>query len=96
MIRHRLYDKTDYAVEHETMGMDHIEHCYDALRQSVMCSADLTPIPWVWNRKDHQAKALAKIAHTCRDYDAIRDWAKEHELHEFDRFTYVPDDLNPQ
>jgi len=56
MLRKRLYDKTDYPPDHETMGMEHMEHCYDSLRQSLMCSADLTPLPWAWDEADHRAK----------------------------------------
>ncbi|CAK7232131.1 hypothetical protein SEUCBS140593_008158 [Sporothrix eucalyptigena] len=94
MIRKRLYDKTDYPPEHETMGMEHMEHCYDALRQSLMCSADITPLPWAWDEKDQKAKSVARVVHTCRDFEAVQGWAREREVEHYDRTIYVPDDLN--
>ncbi|ODA76940.1 hypothetical protein RJ55_07456 [Drechmeria coniospora] len=94
MLRKRLYSKQDYAPDHELMGIEHLEHCYDALRQSLMCSADITPLPWQWVEAAQESKEVAQVAHTCRDFDAIKTWAKEREVVHFDRKTYVPDDLD--
>ncbi|KAK8094990.1 hypothetical protein PG997_001675 [Apiospora hydei] len=93
MLRKRLYSKTDYPPDHELMGIEHLEHCYDALRQSLMCSADITPLPWRWVEQMQEAKEVAQVAHTCRDFDVIREWAKRNAVDHFDRKTYVPDPL---
>ncbi|KAM7218685.1 protein of unknown function (DUF3328) domain containing protein [Rhypophila decipiens] len=93
MLRKRLYSKEDYPPDHELMGIEHLEHCYDALRQSLMCSADITPLPWQWVEKEQQAKEVARVAHTCRDFEAVRTWGKENALVHFDRKIYVPDPL---
>ncbi|KAK8139507.1 hypothetical protein PG984_002887 [Apiospora sp. TS-2023a] len=93
MLRKRLYSKVDYPPDHELMGIEHLEHCYDALRQSLMCSVDITPLPWRWVEQMQEAKEVAQVAHTCRDFDVIRQWAKENAVDHFDRKTYVPDPL---
>jgi hypothetical protein len=94
MLRKRIWSTETYAPDHELMGMEHLEHCIDALRQSLMCSADVSPIAWQWFEKDQEAKAVAEIAHTCRNFDDIRDWAKEHKVKQFDRSIHVEDKLN--
>ena len=93
MLRKRLYSKVDYPPDHELMGIEHLEHCYDALRQSLMCSVDVTPLPWRWVEQMQEAKEVAQVAHTCRDFEVIRDWARENAVAHFDRKTYVPDPL---
>lgn len=88
-----IWSTETYKPEDELMGIEHIEHCINALRQSLMCSADVTPIPWSWSEKDHDAKAVAEIAHTCRNFDDIRNWALENRVKEFNRTIYVKDSL---
>ncbi|VTT64839.1 unnamed protein product [Fusarium fujikuroi] len=95
MIRKRLYiEDGKYDPNHKLTGIEHLEHCYDALRQSLMCSADITPLPWVWSDKAQEAKEVARVMHTCRDFDILRNWAREHAVHHFDKKTHVQDDLS--
>ena len=93
MLRKRLYSKVEYPPDHELMGIEHLEHCYDALRQSLMCAADITPLPWQWVEEAQEAKEVARVAHTCRNFESIRSWAKENAVEHFDRTTFVPDPL---
>lgn len=93
MLRKRLYTTENFPADHELMGIEHLEHCYDALRQSLMCSSDVTPLPWMWDEEAHMAKEVATVLHTCRNFNAIRDWAKEHRIIHFNRSVYVPNDL---
>lgn len=47
-----------------------------------MCHADVTPIPF-WSRpevKNGEITPIFKIPHTCRNFDAIRDWAQAHPV----------------
>ncbi len=94
MIRKRLYIEEGKYNPNDTLTcMEHLEHCYDALRQSLLCSADITPLPWIWVEEAKESKELAHVAHTCRDFDVLREWAREHAVEHFDKKTYVPDDL---
>ncbi|KAF9523981.1 hypothetical protein CPB83DRAFT_949088, partial [Crepidotus variabilis] len=76
-------------------GIVHLFHCIDSIRQSVMCSVDITPIPWQWGFEDKVARPVADIQHTCRNFDKVREWAKENHLKKFDKTVYVKDKLNP-
>lgn len=76
------------------MNMNHIDHCIDSMRQSFMCSADISPIFWKWDEEKHKAVGRLDTLHTCRDFDAIREWGIEHQAKHFDQFTYVPDPLD--
>jgi len=59
---------------------EHVGHCVDWIRQSIMCHADTSVIVWQW--EDWAGKSIVKgdIAHTCRKFPAIQDWAKERVL----------------
>lgn len=93
MLRKRLYSNETIDREDELVGLDHIEHCVAALRQSLMCASDITPLPWTWVEADQEAKEVAEVVHTCRSFEGIREWAKENTVRHFDRHTYVHNDL---
>jgi hypothetical protein len=79
--------------EDELFGTQHVAHCIDSIRQSLMCMSDISVIMWQWDIHDKISKPVGNVAHICRNFDAIRDWASERRLVEdFDKFTYVSDD----
>ncbi|PYH35729.1 uncharacterized protein BO87DRAFT_22527 [Aspergillus neoniger CBS 115656] len=55
----------------------HLDHCSDSIRQSLMCSSDVSTIHWRWNESIPRWQAESRIVHTCRDFEAIRNWAFE-------------------
>lgn len=61
-------------------------HCIDQLRQSIMCSGDLTPVTLrrVWIEHPHRSVLLGETerTHTCRDFEAIREWATRRGVEE--------------
>lgn len=66
----------------------HTAHCLDALRQSIMCKADVTPIPLVWvdhrpwmKERDENPFSLPNFQnkHKCRNFDAVRTWFIENQ-----------------
>lgn len=84
----------DLGVNITDLNMNHLDHCIDSMRQSFMCSADISPIFWKWDEEKHRSIGQLEVFHTCRDYNAIREWAIEHEAKQFDTFTHVPDPLD--
>ena len=42
-----------------------------------MCHGDLTPIMFEWNEEIDGYLATHGTLHTCRNFDAIFDWASE-------------------
>jgi hypothetical protein len=49
--------------------------------------------PWNWNGEDQLYEADGRTVHTCRDFEAIRDWAIENQAGVFNRSIHVPDPL---
>ena len=72
--------------EDDLLGFHHIDHCIDSIRQSLMCTVDVTPLVWQWNCERQKLIPKATVVHTCRNFDRVRDWAKEHNMvnREFD------------
>jgi Mycotoxin biosynthesis protein UstYa len=69
-----IYDIPD-KVDESKGNVLHIEHCLDFLRQLVACSSDLTPIPLIYSKGAGQAVPDFEQLHTCRNFEAIHDWA---------------------
>ncbi|KAK3317707.1 hypothetical protein B0T19DRAFT_435447 [Cercophora scortea] len=67
--------------EDELLGHDHVDHCVDAIRQSLMCNADISVLTWRWNRKQKKNMEMGTILHTCRRFDKIQDWARKHAVY---------------
>ncbi|TKW55738.1 hypothetical protein CTA1_10646 [Colletotrichum tanaceti] len=81
LLRKSLYKDKPWPTDpDDPMSIMHLEHCVDALRQAVMCSVDVTPHPWTW--KDGENKEVADVMHTCRNFDAIREWARTRNVFE--------------
>ncbi|KAH7884211.1 hypothetical protein F5I97DRAFT_1813616, partial [Phlebopus sp. FC_14] len=94
MIRQALhpeyYDEAYYANKgsHNPLGIvvkghedfDHLGHCIDSLRESLTCSADITPTVWAWDEKEQRTMARLDVMHTCRNYKKILIWAEEHTI----------------
>ena len=63
-------------------------HCLDILRQQLMCTVDIGVLGQVWwNRNEPLALPDFNTQHKCRNFDAVRRWALEHQAPEA-----VPDD----
>jgi hypothetical protein len=75
------------------MEMDHIDHCIDSIRQSLMCSSDISAISWSWSEDENRAKKDVTTIHTCRDFEAIKEWAIQNRAEYFTRTIRVPDPL---
>jgi hypothetical protein len=52
---------------------DHVKHCFDYLRQALMCAADsnLEDIQWVDGIPETTGWAGKRV---CRDYEGLKDW----------------------
>jgi len=94
MIRRAL--RADYykdADPHGLLGPNHIGHCIDSLRMSLMCNPDLSILPWQWSDKRDQLLIKARVPHTCRSFDSIKEWAAGRAFHGFfDMKQKVPND----
>jgi len=92
-LRQALYP--DYYPHYGVKGIDHIEHCLNSIRQSLMCSVDVTPIVFQWDEKEQRSFVRTDTLHSCRNFENIRGWAKEHQLYgEVITTVHVEDDLD--
>ncbi|CAL1712047.1 unnamed protein product [Somion occarium] len=62
---------------------EHLNHCVDNIRQSIMCSADISVIVWKWNDAENTAFPRMDTVHSCRNFNKIVDWAKAHRSGDF-------------
>ncbi|KAI0098118.1 hypothetical protein F4776DRAFT_532110 [Hypoxylon sp. NC0597] len=58
----------------------HINHCFEMLRQLIMCNADLGVIPHHWVKDIQDPYANFNTVHKCRDLDSVAEWIEQHEV----------------
>ncbi|KAJ7160009.1 hypothetical protein C8R43DRAFT_349437 [Mycena crocata] len=87
MLRQQVHPGHNYT---RLSGM-HIRHCIGAIRQALMCYADVSPVVWQWSSKFNEAEQRDDILHTCRDFDRLQGWAKERSLGELPDLTVYLD-----
>ncbi|KAF7981253.1 hypothetical protein HWV62_34129 [Athelia sp. TMB] len=75
-------------------AFDHVDHCLNAIRESLTCNADLTPVTWHWNERDQISKFDFDAIHTCVSWEAVHAWTAENTARiKFDSHHHVVDDL---
>ncbi|CAK7198510.1 hypothetical protein SEUCBS139899_001171 [Sporothrix eucalyptigena] len=84
-LQDRTFSRHEDADE-ELFGTDHIDHCMDSIRQSLMCNADTSVLVWSWDAATRANIPHVDVAHVCKNFDKIRSWAFVHSAHdrEFD------------
>ncbi|KAK7539774.1 tat pathway signal sequence [Phyllosticta citribraziliensis] len=99
LLREGLYYNYDYYkakgdgawVNSDHVIRRHVSHCLDIIRQNLMCNVDIGVLGQVWVQFDDDdpfAYVDFNTKHTCRNFDQVREWAKEHQVPE-----NVPDDF---
>lgn len=69
---------------------DHVTHCINSIRESLMCSADITPNAWYWDERVQMSVPAFDVVHECRDFGALKEWALERQLEgDFDTTVHV-------
>ncbi|KAJ7210215.1 hypothetical protein B0H12DRAFT_1221871 [Mycena haematopus] len=71
----------------------HVLHCLDWVRQALMCNADISVVVWQWDDSINATRVRGDVAHTCRNFEKLRDWGKEHILIEYDPTVNIEDDI---
>lgn len=62
---------------------DHMAHCFDYLRQSILCSADTTLEGY------SDLGGGFGVTHQCKDYDEVLEWANEHSPWDWEGPTHL-------
>ncbi|KAK1761845.1 hypothetical protein QBC33DRAFT_462558 [Phialemonium atrogriseum] len=73
----------DGSLDRDNNFFRHFDHCIDAIRQSVMCHADVSPISFHVvlppdDVDDVGTGIFPRLGtkHTCRNFEKIQDWAR--------------------
>ncbi|KAM3563468.1 hypothetical protein ARSEF4850_002316 [Beauveria asiatica] len=69
-------DQTPAQAEAERL---HKEHCFDFLRQSVMCLADIGIITYQWT-EDGMVPVANSTTHQCANWKQLEDWTKKRSV----------------
>jgi hypothetical protein len=56
-----------------------LEHCFDYLRQTLMCHGDVGLMSMNWDLDMEGYTAKFGVQKTCRNFDKIKAWTKEHQ-----------------
>ncbi|KAF9075812.1 hypothetical protein BDP27DRAFT_1380483 [Rhodocollybia butyracea] len=93
MVRMALHIE-DYQHNAWELEDRHVSHCVDSIRQSLMCSADISVNVWQWNEPYNTVTGYSSQAHQCRNFFKLRDWALDHAIPEMiDLTQHLTDDL---
>ncbi|KAJ8090150.1 hypothetical protein PM082_018735 [Marasmius tenuissimus] len=57
---------------HKSKGWGHLQHCFNIVRQSILCQADMTLEEGDFTQRDF-TKDRFGATHICRDWDAVYD-----------------------
>ncbi|PPJ55252.1 hypothetical protein CBER1_04281 [Cercospora berteroae] len=79
-IRHAIANDSHHLHSAALLGEGHIYHCFEAVRESLMCHADVSPIVRQWSPLDKKEKIRGDVVHTCRNFWKIHVWGREHAV----------------
>ncbi|TGO44702.1 hypothetical protein BOTNAR_0761g00020 [Botryotinia narcissicola] len=92
---HNMIETLRYSVESPEAALEtgtpwdwdiaHDYHCFDSLRQYIMCNPDYT----LWYISGHRVNGYMQKK-TCQDWDALRDWTEEHTSNYYDQYDMEP------
>ncbi|KAK7047091.1 hypothetical protein VNI00_006755 [Paramarasmius palmivorus] len=71
----QLHVHNGHTMESKQDEDEHIAHCIDHLRQSIMCASDVSTIVWQWIPERNRTMGRSGVPHTCRDFEKISEWA---------------------
>ena len=55
------------------------EHCFDYLRETLMCHGDLDIMSMNWLPEQQMYTAQFDVIKQCRNFDLIKEWTREHQ-----------------
>ncbi|KAH8760338.1 hypothetical protein F5883DRAFT_606203 [Diaporthe sp. PMI_573] len=55
----------------------HRDHCFEQIRQFIMCSGDMTLVPTRYSNFLGHGYVESDVKHTCRAFEPLREWMHE-------------------
>ncbi|KAE9373355.1 hypothetical protein N431DRAFT_465651 [Stipitochalara longipes BDJ] len=76
-----LFYNSSWNVEHESPAIfkAHTDHCFDYLRETLMCHGDLDIMSMNWEPAQHIYTAQFDVIKQCRNFDLIKKWTSDHQ-----------------
>lgn len=71
-------------------NLSFLDHCIDSLRQRLMCTADVGLVPFFWVGDDGGTDPEFSRTHTCRDFETLHGWMREHMVTPDSNRTLLP------
>jgi hypothetical protein len=82
-------------------NIKHLNHCLNTLRQSLMCHSDISVNVWQWfdppqglddpfGELNPGTYPATNVAHTCRNFDKIKSWARSRQMRTQPDFSTKP------
>ncbi|PQE07785.1 tat pathway signal sequence protein [Rutstroemia sp. NJR-2017a BVV2] len=86
VIREQVY-REYYPDKHsKALQLEHVDHCIDTLRQTMMCHADISLLTYTWIDDYRWPWPRFEIDHECRSWEGVLNWTKS---------RYIPRLLGP-
>ncbi|SMR62120.1 unnamed protein product [Zymoseptoria tritici ST99CH_1E4] len=73
----------------EFLQLEHNLHCIHMLADSVMCNADVVPVPIVWRANTPMPTGDFNVAHECVDWDLLHEGMLEKRIDPWEKGTFV-------
>ncbi|KAJ7028301.1 hypothetical protein C8F04DRAFT_66154 [Mycena alexandri] len=84
----------EWNIKTNERSREHVSHCVDWIRHAIMCHSDTSVIVWQWNSRYNQSTPKARIPHTCRNFEPIREWGMQNAmLVDYNDTIHIEDDL---
>ncbi|KAK4624282.1 hypothetical protein CLAFUW4_05755 [Fulvia fulva] len=85
MLRENLYYNYQYYRDQATDDMapewlmnSHTNHCVDALRERLLCTADIGLVPFFWPNASGNAMPDFGRDHKCHSHESVISWSQQH------------------
>ncbi|KAJ5772116.1 hypothetical protein N7520_002645 [Penicillium odoratum] len=72
----------DYDGESYDYWRQHLDHCIDSLRQTLMCNGDISLVTVDWIEARNRTVPDLDNLHTCRNFSKLQEWALRHNAEE--------------
>ena len=77
------YDTVDVSnLTNHTLLIRQADHCIDMIRETIMCSSDVTPITYYDNEAVPERRLPMPdfpTVHTCRNFEEILSWNNDND-----------------
>ncbi|KAI8953228.1 hypothetical protein F4801DRAFT_598253 [Xylaria longipes] len=83
-IRQALHPEYYNELNNEPDVIEHVYHCIDDIRQSLMCNPDISIHTYVWIPGYRKPWPNFDVEHECVNWDTLNGWAQEHSFDLFE------------